>query len=558
MLVDCGIPESQIKIKTANINELKGVDLKSEECQVRYIITVNALKEGWDCPFAYILASLANKTSNIDVEQILGRILRQPYTRKHKSILLNQSYVYSCSSNFQATLESIVKGLNGAGFSDKDYRVAELENTEPKKITVEQRETLDFTSTSMENPTTASTGATNVKTSATEYMDDSVDTSYVSKQTSSNSTIDSIKYQIRQAEAAAQKAEQQQKDDLFSNPTGVAEEVKEKQKLNMTKIQEKHLARAKKISLPQFFIKTPNNGFFIDEDSHKLLDKTDLYVNFNLDEQDKKLDLINIGNNNIAVFDLTEENDYLLKRIDINSQQTMLIQQTYAMYGRELKIEQFAKQIGKSIRLDAISEPKITNYAKAVLANYNDEELQMLFDNQQNVMAAFSKKIKSLLIHHSEKKFKDFLTTGKITIEPSYKFAEEIILEKKESSLQRTLYTSEHGDMNPLEKKVAVYISQLPNVVFWHRNLERGKGFCINGFINHYPDFIVLTEKGNIVIVETKGDDRTNTDSKAKLSLGTKWADKAGSQYHYFMVFENNEIEGSKSITEFINLLKQM
>ena len=193
-----------------------------------------------------------------------------------------------------------------------------------------------------------------------------------------------------------------------------------------------------------------------------------------------------------------------------------------------------------------------------MLANYNDEELQMLFDNQQNVMAAFSKKIKSLLIHHSEKKFKDFLTTGKITIEPSYKFAEEIILEKKESSLQRTLYTSEHGDMNPLEKKVAVYISQLPNVVFWHRNLERGKGFCINGFINHYPDFIVLTEKGNIVIVETKGDDRTNTDSKAKLSLGTKWADKAGSQYHYFMVFENNEIEGSKSITEFINLLKQM
>ncbi|MEE1178114.1 MAG: hypothetical protein U0K71_14045 [Paludibacteraceae bacterium] len=144
MLVDCGIPESQIKIKTANINELKGIDLKSEECQVRYIITVNALKEGWDCPFAYILASLANKTSNIDVEQILGRILRQPYTRKHKSILLNQSYVYSCSSNFQATLESIVKGLNGAGFSDKDYRVAELENTESKKITVEQRETLDF------------------------------------------------------------------------------------------------------------------------------------------------------------------------------------------------------------------------------------------------------------------------------------------------------------------------------------------------------------------------------------------------------------------------------
>ncbi len=67
-----------------------------------------------------------------------------------------------------------------------------------------------------------------------------------------------------------------------------------------------------------------------------------------------------------------------------------------------------------------------------------------------------------------------------------------------------------------------------------------------------------MTEKGNIVMVETKGDDRSNSDSKAKLALGTKWADKAGSQYNYFMVFKNNEIEGSKSITEFINLLKQM
>ncbi|MBQ5539228.1 MAG: DEAD/DEAH box helicase family protein, partial [Bacteroidales bacterium] len=56
-LVEQGINEDEIKIKTAEINELKGVDLRSETCQVRYIITVNALKEGWDCPFAYILAS---------------------------------------------------------------------------------------------------------------------------------------------------------------------------------------------------------------------------------------------------------------------------------------------------------------------------------------------------------------------------------------------------------------------------------------------------------------------------------------------------------------------
>jgi len=63
-------------IKTADVNELKGVDLLRPDCPIRYIITINALKEGWDCPFAYILASIANRTSRIEVEQIVGRVLR--------------------------------------------------------------------------------------------------------------------------------------------------------------------------------------------------------------------------------------------------------------------------------------------------------------------------------------------------------------------------------------------------------------------------------------------------------------------------------------------------
>lgn len=82
-LIEIGIPENQIKIKTAEKDEIKNIDLMSRDCEVRFIITVNALKEGWDCPFAYILASLANKSSSVDVEQILGRVLRLPYVTKH-------------------------------------------------------------------------------------------------------------------------------------------------------------------------------------------------------------------------------------------------------------------------------------------------------------------------------------------------------------------------------------------------------------------------------------------------------------------------------------------
>ncbi|OLS01959.1 hypothetical protein [Tissierella creatinophila] len=61
--------------------------------------------------FAYILATHANKTSKVDVEQILGRVLRLPYAQKHKTEALNLSYTLTCSNDFRDTLENIVKGL---------------------------------------------------------------------------------------------------------------------------------------------------------------------------------------------------------------------------------------------------------------------------------------------------------------------------------------------------------------------------------------------------------------------------------------------------------------
>ena len=106
------------------MNELKNIDLLSPDCPVCYIITVNARKEGWDCPFAYIFASLADKTSQVDIEQILRRILRLPHTTQHTQPSLNMSYVLTFSNNFDDTVRRIIRGLNSTGFSDKDYRLA--------------------------------------------------------------------------------------------------------------------------------------------------------------------------------------------------------------------------------------------------------------------------------------------------------------------------------------------------------------------------------------------------------------------------------------------------
>lgn len=147
ILLELNIPKEHIAIKTANINELKNIDLMSRDCPVRYIITVNALKEGWDCPFAYVLATLANKSSVVDVTQILGRVLRMPYTRKHSIELLNLSYVFTSSNHFQKTLSQVVVGLNKAGFSKRDYRELDLSavEAEPTPPTTPDQKEFDLT-----------------------------------------------------------------------------------------------------------------------------------------------------------------------------------------------------------------------------------------------------------------------------------------------------------------------------------------------------------------------------------------------------------------------------
>jgi type III restriction enzyme len=149
------------------------------------------------------------------------------------------------------------------------------------------------------------------------------------------------------------------------------------------------------------------------------------------------------------------------------------------------------------------------------------------------------------------------LDKGTVVCKDSFEFPSKISPKQPIHGITKNLYIEE-GEMNNLEKKVINEVANLDSVVFWHRNLERGKGFQLNGFINHYPDFIVKMKNGKIVLIETKGDDRDNSDSLQKLRLGEKWASKAGDNYRYFMVFETVKIEGARSISDLIEILKDM
>lgn len=118
LINDHQIPAEQIKEATGENNELYDIaNIKAVNCPVRFIITVQALREGWDCPFAYVLCSVAELRASTAVEQILGRVLRMPNARRKGRPELNRAYAFATSSSFEETAKALKDALVDSGFN---------------------------------------------------------------------------------------------------------------------------------------------------------------------------------------------------------------------------------------------------------------------------------------------------------------------------------------------------------------------------------------------------------------------------------------------------------
>ncbi len=127
LITNHGIPASEIIVATGEEKGLEQIDadyklgIADPSCPVKFVITQKALAEGWDCPFAYILVSMASLHSATAVEQLLGRVLRQPGAKHAQVRALNQSYAFVVSRNFAETASALRDRLvAGAGFERRE------------------------------------------------------------------------------------------------------------------------------------------------------------------------------------------------------------------------------------------------------------------------------------------------------------------------------------------------------------------------------------------------------------------------------------------------------
>ena len=223
---------------------------------------------------------------------------------------------------------------------------------------------------------------------------------------------------------------------------------------------------------------------------------------------------------------------------------------------RQLCVDAMLNRINRS---NEISQSDLANYLSLIVDNLDKDELA----DVEKAPHAYAKKIESyikdLLIKHRMGTFSKWMATDEIVCQPSYRLPEVIRTNDANDMYTKTLYEAE-GKMNGFEERFALRLSALDNVLWWHRNPERGDGFCINGFINHYPDFIVMLNSGKIVLVETKGEMLKNDDSRQKIELGAAWTNATGKEFRYCMVFDEGvePLSGAYNLDGFLELVSEL
>lgn len=553
-----------IKIKTATLDELKGVDLLAEDCPVRFVITVNALKEGWDCPFAYVLATLADRSSAIDVEQILGRILRQPYVREHGRVPLNMSYVLTASAVFSQALEKIVAGLNRAGFSRNDYRTPDLPGNETPTVSTSDNSSSTTTHQTSFDLTEHSTDASQPETGATPTQPVSPAGTVTSTEPDAGqrdvaADPHSVDNTLRCGEAASQ-----QLDQALASMEGQYIASEQREMMNNYPIRHDFVAEIAELSLPQFFRRVGPDNLFADVPGGTLLDRDMLLERFRLVDCDINDFKPNLTLGDVAQIDLKTLSaegvaDYEPTRVQLKVHEVRKLRDYLATLSPESQRSQLAGLVSNWLgKMPPLGEPDLRAYIGKLLDRLSATELEDVLEQQHAFVEMVRKRVRLEMARYRRKTFNHWVLTDEVFSAGRYIFPKEMHPVDLYTPSANTLYErEERARSTDLESRMADWLAGAANIRWWHRN-HQTQGFCLNGAINHYPDFIARTHRGTVILIETKGEHLQNEDSETKIELGKHWQNYVGRDFRYIMVFDQVPINGALSWQDAIDMLTRV
>jgi len=522
LIDDFRIPEEQIAVATGQTREIDDVDLFARDCPIRFIITVAALKEGWDCSFAYVLCSVAEIGSARAVEQVLGRVLRLPRARRKKRPELNCAYALAVSRRFIEAAASLKDALIENGFQRIEAEL--FVPAEQPPATFFDAGTLFF--------------------KAEQVVPESPDLSRLPSELQGRVTFDpqTKTLAVTKALTETDKAALEQ---CFSTPEG-KEAVEAIVQQSQGRASAERLKPAQRIAfrVPMMAIRV-NGRLELFEEGHFLdtpwrLSECDP----SLTEADFPSEYVGGASGEISVTDegrvavhfarqihrqlqllgiepgwdlrgLTNWLDRQIPHPDIvRAESTLFIERALSelMESRGLTIEQLAAQ---KFRLRTALAAKIDQHRRAAAAEAF----------QQVVFSAEAEPIEvrpEISFDYAEDRY-----SPNWYYEGAYKFRKHFF----------PLVGELKSDGE--EYECAVFLDQLDAVTCWVRNLERRpeSSFWLQTSTDKfYPDFVALLNDGRILVVEYKGEDRwSNEDSREKRAIGELWANRSNGQCLFVM-----------------------
>lgn len=451
----------------------------------------------------------------------------------------------------------MVEGLNAAGFSSKDYRAQDENDRDGSELVSHNDIQMHIDDLEKDAKYSSMEEMIESKQQEGRLWDFLPYKTNEEKDISVKNDID-VSDMVRAAElqSAAYWESVSEEDSVLLE--GIPDEVKVKMKTYS--MREEFAREASELIIPQFVAET--SPILFSDHEFALLEKENLYKGFTLRDKDTQIDFSAIEVE-IARIDVEDSNDGKPKAFQIKGYDNIHMKEWIDSQPSEAKRRICKDMICKKIsRNNAIQDRELEEYVGHIMRQMTEDQLTDLEQSYYPYMVAIENKVNALLSQYAFGRFYKLLEQEHITCIPMYRLPEIIAPSRTISSIPKSLYTEEEDFDNAYEKKVIWELSALDNIKWWHRNIAR-KGFVINGAVTAYPDFMAMTNSGKILLIETKGDQLKNDESKVKSEIGAKWAAKAsmtGRIYKYYMVFQtkNPEYEGAYSYDRFMEIVREL
>src|SRR3989338_2737370 len=261
---------------------------------------------------------------------------------------------------------------------------------------------------------------------------------------------------------------------------------------------------------------------------------------FELHKQEAKFDFkVHYDANGRAIIDIKEDDKWFR-----GAQQVLKL--TY--HDKHCSKKELVQWLDKKLRFTMIDKDDKVKFLDKAIDAIKGQTISDLSINRYVLLTKIDEVINSILVEHSKKRFDKLLKDGKIKVKDFEKFPEVITLsEQIPQDFNKNYYTK----IDKLNKEEQRFIERLdldtlPNIRFWVRNREKKDPFYLIGWQKNrfYPDFIALTNKGNILVLEWKGEDRiSNEDTQYKEQVAEIWQQLGKGKLHFFLV-HNGNVEG--------------